>query len=749
MVNSIPPSDSHSVSHSRHSLPPDLGRDASVADKPRDRLSLPVVPKASDQDFNAVALNVGRCEVWDPRKSHALKKGLIGSITRLSMKLLGRGDELKAMKAQAKYLNEAQTRGRVRNYHRTATEDIGSQRYLSRNNKVLAPKIQDGQLDRMRFDYGERKAVSKKMLAAQHVAVTASEPEFAEVADIPSLDGHTVWHPVRTEMDEAGDVQLTEGQVLTTSERVEGSTDLNNSYIRINDDGSINITTGAVDNEKRAEELMVVMGKAIQMWEERNAERPDDQKWQRPKLRLSMHQLNAFGLAGIGEESMIRRQHKMVAYIETHLRDRLEDQGIEAEWIPKGPVIGQLNQTMNGFTSIPGESEKCHKVNAYGLAVQTRWMQDDIEQANWLKNISKAEPAYQDYSNAQAKVDTTMEDLRVMRTELSEIERVHVTDDEVALTIENLNKWNDKIDACLKEIRELPVDAGEEKVRLGQLESAQKAAIERLSELQPLTDEIKARKKQLNKQIAANEKQLRKDLKDLGKAMTQLSSVADYEPEAQVRLQLMGKLLAAQTGEDNSLSGAQQLQLMFLIDELNGAVTQSNCKSGLDRNGFARALKSALRDEIEELKAGGKTHTEAVGEAADRVMNFESRVNQMDREWRNFSKANPGARFHAWVADTDFVDVANFQTKVFAALMGEGRPITHFSTGTSGGFKWHHTKKGMNPLESNPHPVPYMPVEVSSGDEAVQLMSIGRGGKRKFTEDGGLILEGQSQSRGG
>ena len=717
-------------------------------------LNLPISGdnRGSANQSKAPPIEKNRVQHWDsdPRGSRALKKGFVGSITRLAMKLLGKGSDLKKMQMEAKGLTEAQTRGRVRNYHNIPEDELNAQKYFSTesNSKVQVPKLQKGQLERVRFEYGERKDLNKKTLAAQHVALMREEPEFTQVKDITTLDGETVWHPVRAEMDETGAVELHDNQIFTTSERALGSSDLNNSYIRINDDGSINISTGAVDNEKRAEELMAVLGKAIQTWEAKNEGRIP------PKLRLSMHQLNAFGLGGIGEESMIRRQHKMVAYIETHLRDRLEAQGVKSEWIPKGPVVAQLNRTMNGFTNIPGEGKKCDQVNIYGLAVQTSWMQEDLESKGFLETIEKKDAAYEAYATSQEAVTAQMMELRVARSELSEIERVHVSHEELALTIDNMNQWNDKIDACLKELRELPENAPDHErnelvKRFNQLENAQKATQERLEELQPISDESKARKKELNKKIGTAEKKLQKDLKELSKTMGDLAGLVDHEPEAQVRLELMSLLLASQTGENKDLSSAQQLQLMFLVDELNGAVTQSNCKSGLDRNGFARGLKSALRQHIKELQDEGNTPTQAIHKTAQFVIGFESRVKEMDQAWRDYSKENPTAQFHSWVEGRDYVNISNFQTKVFAALMGEGRPITHFSTGSSGGFKWHHTKSSINPLEKNPHPLPYMPVEVMNEGEAVQLIHLGRGSSRRFSEDGGVILEGQSQSRGG
>merc|ERR1712000_426480 len=57
--------------------------------------------------------------------------------------------------------------------------------------------------------------------------------------------------------------------------------------------------------------------------------------------------------------------------------------------------------------------------------------------------------AYEAYTTSQEAVTAQMMELRVARSELSEIERVHVSHEELALTIDNMNQWNDKIDACL------------------------------------------------------------------------------------------------------------------------------------------------------------------------------------------------------------------------------------------------------------------------------------------------------------
>ncbi len=748
--------------------------------------------------------SLGYSAEHDPRKSFILKKGLVGSIARFVAKAIGKGKYIERKKIEAKAYQELndqldvlRTAEMIQSDTRGVIDSTGASKYSHTDDDsdiTTAVLPAASSIASARNKFARKPRLDKTTVAEAHVEM---KPYSAGIEDIEAGDGNS-WHCMAIRSDSAGNILVDHNAVVPTAERATGvSTDLNNVMVHINDKGHISIMTGVMDSKKRAKQFMAAVSWGIQ---ERQRLEEDEGKdfGGPPKIRVSFHQLNAFGISTVGEKKLIEREHAMVDYIDVHLQDFLRAEGIPENLIPEGPVASHLNRTFNGFTAVPGEEGKNHKNNVTGMAIQMGWLAEDLAtplgnadlsgigdgiarmnlpapgegQRSRLNQFTEARGAYQE---AQQAVNVRHNAIREMKAELMELEAIgrDVTPDneeDVQYTEERRLGLIEDREAVKEQIRLLGDDEVDKRPGLEQqvsyLNRQIRATNERLFELVPKSDTEQARIKKLKSENSREEKALAGELKTLARAMHALEQSLDFsdvegaQPEAAIReahakLRVATHVLAIQTGLRSELgypklAKGQELQVMFLMDRMLGTMTQSNCKSTLDRNSHSRASGPALDQKAREFSGDGITATDELGLTYDFVVGFDQRIKDMDREWRSFHKKSPGSFEDFLIGQgASYRDVADFQAKMFSELMGVGRPMTFWSTGLEG-FKWHHDKGGINPFEKNPHPMPYIPAQVydSASKTWVTLVKIDSKGGRKLTDDGLALMMGCSQKRG-
>lgn len=247
----------------------------------------------------------------------------------------------------------------------------------------------------------------------------------------------------------------------------------------------------------------------------------------------------------------------------------------------------------------------------------------------------------------------------------------------------------------------------------------------------------KAKVKEDQKEIKRLEAEIEAELQKLAPELyTQSENVKDKELKA--KFSIASSVLAMQLGKAGKpnhppkLSPAEELAYQLLFDHVLGAATEINCKSGLDRTGFARALQNVIEQRL---------HTQPLSDVLKFFVNFKLRVKQMDLAYLRSRDT------YEWLKE--YAEELKFQQDILAELLGVAMPITGRSTGLEG-LKWHHDKKSMNPFEKNPHPLPFLPIYVINHDgNPVEIIKFDTQCKREFTPEGNALLMRLSTRRGG
>ncbi len=690
------------------------------------------------------------------------KYNIIGKIIRLVLTILGKKEKIES--AEQSYNKKID--GQKRADQTLCKEFLGTNLENMKDPNHDGPLVVDSKfVSDAKNRFKLKKSINKKVMCQTYVQSGIAEK--GEFKEIPSGDGNS-WKALRITSNKTGELKTTENAVCTTAERAAGTSgDLNNIYVHYSDTGHITISCGVIDTIDKANEFMEAVGHAI-------ADRPDNA--QPPKIRITMHQLNAFG----SEKKLIQNQHQMASYINSKLSSKLEEfksnmqTDIEKELndatdkfedviglqeiqektekkinnlqkaidsIGDGPVVAHTNRCFNGFTSVPGETQKSKNNNMSGLAAQATWLSKDLDLDN-KKNIPVGMLKYQgitlqgtdiSFFNSQlAKISEQRKAIDATSVQIFELEHGVLEDEKyTSLT-------NELADTQMK-FNELSEEDENE------VESLQKKLIDTSKEIQQLKKNLiggmgkddKAKYKELKKTLASQEKQLKNDMRSLARYAKAFQDPLSKHLDANQKttLKLYTQILAEQTGVRKELgypklSTAQKLGLELLLDQSLGCVTEINCKSGLDRTGFARAMQNALQQEMKNGKS-----IEALREF---ITNFESNVKKMDR---------------GELQDLDLEeDIIRFQNNIFRELVTVGLLITARSTGMPG-LKWHHDKKSLksrlNPFEKNMHPMPYLPRSIIVDGKEVAIIKVSKNGKRELTEEYGQpILMGLSQKRG-
>ncbi|MDP1834826.1 MAG: hypothetical protein Q8K75_02750 [Chlamydiales bacterium] len=679
--------------------------------------------------------------VSDPTKSKLLKTGLTGAIIRLAMRLIGKGDVVEAKKLDAKMFMEATQARELVKTEKHITDQVSiTKQFTGAKNFVRndgMPMLPEGRgIQSFQEEFENRKGLDKETVARAHVNTRVYS---GNIEALESGNG-TKWHPLEIRKVAEDEFSVKENGVVPTSERALGvSTDLNNVYVNISDKGHLTITTGIINTQDRADEFMQAIAKAVNMREEMNTERKENglPEFGPLKIRISSHSLNAFGVSKLGEASMIKNQNKMMDYVDRNLRGVLIESGYKGI-MPERPMVSHVNRTFNGFTNVPGEEAKCHNMSRPGIATQMSWLCEDMNlQLEGLPEIQK-----------------NLTEMSVLKDTIAKLEA-----GTGQMSLDQKQALSKRLDAAIlnrddlkTEIEEAD-DPGYKAAMAAPLAQANKQ-IQEMQERLTLSDQ---RIGNCKAKLETHKASLKVEMKRLARAMNQALQEAEQKSDIEKSTKLsVGLHILGQQLEMNKelglskLNPGAEIQMMLLLDRINGATTQSNCKSSLDRNSHARATGPVL-DQLYDTD-----NVSSIGNAYNFIRDFESDVKLMDNNWKEHLKAHKDEAgfepdWNAFVQkDSQYRQIVDFQAKMFGEMMGVGRPITSWSTGTDGGFKWHHDKKTMNPLEKNRHPMPYIPAQIWDEDsqKMVQLVTTDKKGNREFTPEGLALYAGQSQKRG-
>lgn len=231
---------------------------------------------------------------------------------------------------------------------------------------------------------------------------------------------------------------------------------------------------------------------------------------------------------------------------------------------------------------------------------------------------------------------------------------------------------------------------------------------EKLKTNPPDAKELKLQKHELHNQIRELRATTRQALIDFKQSLAN-------RPDS-FKAQLLLKLIDSQL-RINPLSRAQEVLMIKLLNKELGVISATNCKSGLDRTGFAHAVEMA----VYQLYKSGKYTSQQIEEL---VLN-----------WDEISSNH----FTPGKAKSDILN--EMQNYVLMNLIDVGIPITQRSTGLVG-LKWHSGRTAqLVPLE-------FIPEKVKRGDVDVKLVNYENGKPTGLTDLGHRLLTKLQKMRG-
>lgn len=706
-------------------------------------------------------------------KAAITDKGIMGKAIRLFMQIVyGKSVAKAAVKVAEENQPEIHSLSKWMEGQAGAREErIGKQSAKAFIGKDHLSCVSADRLAYCQANTSKKPELTSPLVAHAHLRQIRS-PSQPPLSQLTSHDD-TKWNALKIFLDSKGNPSIEENQIHTTSERaVGGGSDLTNVYVNISPQGHLTITCGVIDSEKKAKEFMAAV-----LWARRKVD---------PSIpiRISMHQLNSMGsgpLTLVSERSLVQKQHQMVGYINRHLGEYLEQNGVAP--LEKGPYVAHVNRCMNGFTHFKGEDPQSHAINTEGLAIQMCWLMDDMraplsefsdpinplmhqtvkDRLNTLQNLQ------QELADIEEEASQKNEAIREDKRMIDELEAKIIT-----LQIEQggLSEGEEELLVSLQEvIKTLKMQLHDKETELKSL-------------LKDKGDEINAKKKE----VKAAETQLKKTLVPLTISLQEsLKHVQDKMSESPndptlmkwaTQLSLGMHLLAMQTDKTETLglrtlSPSQEMALQLLFDNMLNITSEINCKSGLDRTGFVRSLQKGIQGKLLETEKrltdemqkhrGGRPLTiqeheairaEAVARVYQFIHSFENTVQDMDKSMAKDNIAS-AAELNAWLEKpgrAHYKEAYQFQCIVSAELQAVGVEITERSTGVPG-LKWHHSKNSLNPFEKNPHPLPYIPkfTNIIQEDQQslVKVIETDKKGQRSFAQTGLDLFAILESKRGG
>lgn len=211
---------------------------------------------------------------------------------------------------------------------------------------------------------------------------------------------------------------------------------------------------------------------------------------------------------------------------------------------------------------------------------------------------------------------------------------------------------------------------------------------------------------------------------------------------------------------NSSLKASARVLLELAFDREVGAISQMNCKSGLDRTGHIRALDDALSSLVQDGVLDPKKNPEEYLEFLTHAEEYLGEWNEAtkgaqspeDAEAVMKQQGPPAHKDRTILQGRRFEICYNLQTRYFDSMQRVALPITAVSTGVPG-VKWHHKAESWN-FQFNREPMPFLPLfamkpKEKAGEEPPFVRLISQNGSRLFTEDGVRLLQGHATERGG
>ncbi len=225
----------------------------------------------------------------------------------------------------------------------------------------------------------------------------------------------------------------------------------------------------------------------------------------------------------------------------------------------------------------------------------------------------------------------------------------------------------------------------------------------------PKAKELKNEKQELHQRITRLRADMRQNLIDF---RTSINQMGDAAP---LKAKLMVKLIDSQLRLDNPIPRAQEVLIIKLLNKELNVISATNCKSGLDRTGFAHAVEIAL---FQLYKKYEKQDIENL------VLNWD----KISKD--HFTPGKPKSNI-----------LNEMQNYVLMNLIDAGIPITQRSTGLLG-LKWHSGKMAqLVPLE-------FIPATITSGGNTVTLVKYENGAPTGLTDMGHRLLTKLQKFRG-
>jgi hypothetical protein len=492
---------------------------------------------------------------------------------------------------------------------------------------------------------------------------------------------------------------------------------LHNAYVNVVTIGGrpqLNITTGVIDTKAKADAFIAIIRQAV-------AEHPEVAA----PLRINMHQLNSF----IAEEGLIECEHAMSLYIQQQLRS-----GDTARDIPAltGAVVTHENTSFNAATKYPVREEaKCNAMNTEAAAAQLLSMAGELGISQDSQRILQ---------NALDQVQSAYSD--AVSYDPSDYPQLG----SLSRDIENLKG---ELQGAFESLGALELDSEAYREKADEMEQL-KADIRVLEQTQALAEQsiiaerigVMSAPSHARDKLSAELDRLRYELGEKKAAAKEALSdrITDARERKYALLATLHAKLGIVTGKAK-MSQAAKVVIQHLADVSMGAVSQANCKSGLDRTGMARALFAT----VDKMLMDGVLIDEVVDFALN-LDQYTKQVNDMlERKFGSNPPTSPAeldAAFEGAGEEMKRLRAAfDFQTHNFANLMQVGLPITARSTGLAGA-KWHH-EGGMS---ANPHPGPMLPRFVIDSRGTVQRAVEANGILSPY---GVRVISGASALRGG
>lgn len=581
---------------------------------------------------------------------------------------------------------------------------------------------------------------------------------FAESMPLLSQNNRALWTSFSFLKDEE-DIRILENSSVPTSQRNDKFPELDhlvNVKIQIDEnDGHICITCGGIDSKIKADEfiaaiIFVLKGKGLE-------------HHPKPPLRIVLHQVNSFMTDG----SLVQQQHHFSRYIENKLRNYIEVCGNDIEkklniiYNPSSPIVSHVNLAFNIASILPSEHVKSQLQNLDGLTAQVIWTIENLSllsQDEFLKN----NPVFQKLLNKLEKSVALRQNVIILKNQLFQLDEL----------------------------------------------ISQESANNSLSLKESLN-----KKQNLEKELGIAQNELKTHLHNICKKTNTISNslfnvenVTPSQRQTRFWTQLLTHILAKQTDYSDSITNTAfnrttELELHLLFDSSLGLISEINCKSGLDRTGFARSLWDAMKSmEHEYIKMFSKQNidtleakTMAQEKLLELILNLDASGTELDQiqqgiVYQTFSQNNvynlenlkntlplETSSLRKLVLDeiekkygSDLkkknllIDTLKYQDFVGTNMFRVAQVITLESTGGAGLKYGQDTGVVYSAVSSNPHPLKRLPMFVTSSEgHIIQLYSSRRspipdeniweigGQKRILTNAGISLILRNSLKRGG